>query len=45
VAVIRKEAGSWKWALFAVVYTTVMAYILALAVYQGGLLFGLGAGG
>ena len=42
VAVIRKETKSWKWALFSMVYTTVLAYILALAVYQGGLALGLG---
>lgn len=41
VAVIRKEAGG-KWAAFAVAYTTVFAYIAALAVHQGGLVLGLG---
>ena len=43
VAVIRREAGGWKWALFSMVYTTVFAYLLALLVYQGGSLIGLGA--
>lgn len=42
VAVIRREAGGWKWALFAMAYTTVFAYVLALLVYQGGSLLGLG---
>ncbi|MDL2230705.1 ferrous iron transport protein B [Alistipes sp. OttesenSCG-928-L06] len=38
IAAIRKEAG-WRWALFSVVYTTGLAWILSLLVYQGGLLF------
>lgn len=42
VAVIRREAGGWKWAIFAVVYTTIAGYVLALIVYQGGKLLGLG---
>jgi ferrous iron transport protein B len=42
VAVIKKETGGWKWALFSVAYTTVAAYLLALLVYQGGMLLGLG---
>ena len=42
VAVIKREAGSWKWALFAIAYTTVAGYVLALLVYQGGRLLGLG---
>jgi ferrous iron transport protein B len=42
VAVIKKETGSWKWALFSIAYTTVLAYLLALLVYQGGRAFGLG---
>ena len=42
VAVIRREAGGWKWAIFAVVYSTVAAFGLALLIYQGGKLLGLG---
>jgi ferrous iron transport protein B len=42
VAVIKKDTGGWKWALFSVAYTTVAAYVLALLIYQGGLLLGLG---
>ncbi|NCN65717.1 MAG: ferrous iron transport protein B [Candidatus Altiarchaeum hamiconexum] len=41
VATIKREIG-WKWAIFAVFYTTAVAYIVALIVYQGGLLIGLG---
>lgn len=39
VAAIGKEAGSWKWALFTVVYTTVLAWISAFLVFQTGSLF------
>jgi ferrous iron transport protein B len=42
VAVIKREAGSWKWALFSIAYTTIAAYGLALLIYQGGKLLGLG---
>ncbi len=38
VAAIKKEA-SWKWAAFTSVYTTVLAWIAAFAVYQIGSLF------
>ena len=36
---IKQESGSWKWALFAAVYTTGLAWILTFAVYQIGRLF------
>lgn len=42
VAVIRKETGGWKWPLFSVVYTTALAYVVALTVYSAGSLLGLG---
>ncbi|MBW2086950.1 MAG: ferrous iron transporter B, partial [Deltaproteobacteria bacterium] len=42
VVMIRREAGSWGWALFAMAYTTILAYVLALVVYQGGLILGFG---
>ncbi len=38
--VIRRESGKWRWALFAMVYTTVLAFIVAAAVYQIGRLIG-----
>lgn len=34
--VIRRESGKWRWALFAMVYTTVLAFIIAVTVYQVG---------
>ena len=36
---IKQESGSWKWALFAALYTTGLAWILTFAVYQIGSLF------
>lgn len=34
IAAIRHESGSWRWAVFAAVYTTVLAWIVSVAVYQ-----------
>ena len=42
VTVIRRETGSWKWALFSVLYTTVTGFIVAVIVYQLGMLFTAG---
>lgn len=39
LAAIRQEAGGWKWAAFAAVYTTILAWIMSFAVYQIGGLF------
>ena len=38
IAAIKKES-SWGWAVFTMVYTTALAWILALGVYQIGSLF------
>jgi ferrous iron transport protein B len=38
IATIKKESGSWKWALFTVFYTTGLAWIIAFMVYQAGLI-------
>jgi len=40
LAVQRKELSSGKWFLFAATYTTVLAYGVSLAFYQGGKLLG-----
>lgn len=41
VAAIRRESGAVKWAVFVVVYTTLLAYIASLLTYQiGSLLLG-----
>ena len=39
IAAIRNETGSWRWALFAACYTTVVAWIASMAVSQIGRLF------
>lgn len=40
IAAIRQESGSWKWAVFTALYTTMLAWIVAFTVYQiGNLLF------
>jgi ferrous iron transport protein B len=39
IAAIRKETGSWKWAVFTIFYTTGLAYLLSLIIYQVGQLF------
>lgn len=39
---IRRETNSWGWTAFAVVYSLVLGWILAILVYQGGRLLGLG---
>ena len=36
VAAIKRESGSWKWAVFTVVYTTGIAWILSFTVFQVG---------
>ena len=36
IAAVKKESGSWKWAMFMVVYTTGLAWLLSFAVYQIG---------
>ena len=42
VAVTRRESGKWKWAALQFFGLTVLAYIISLVVYQGGLLLGFG---
>lgn len=39
IAAIKNESGSWRWALFAAGYTTVLAWIVSAVVYQVGRLF------
>jgi ferrous iron transport protein B len=42
IAAIRRETNSWKWALFAVGYLLLLAWLVAFVIYQGGRLLGLG---
>ena len=38
IAAIKGETGSWKWGIFAAVYTTALAWIVSAVVYQVGVL-------
>lgn len=38
VTAIIRESGHWKWGVFTMVYTTLIAWIVSFIVYQGGLL-------
>jgi ferrous iron transport protein B len=40
VVCIAREAGSWKWAVFSMVFNTTLAFLLAVLVYQAGSLLG-----
>ena len=42
VAVIKQETNSWKWAGFTIVYSTVLAWLVAFVVLQLGLALGYG---
>ena len=40
IAAIKSETGSWKWALFTACYTTGLAWVVSVIVYQVGKAFG-----
>lgn len=40
VGVIKKETASWKWTLFSIGYSLVLAYIVSFVIFQGGRLLG-----
>ena len=42
LVVIKKESGKWRWTLFAMAYTTILAYCVALTVHSAGSFLGLG---
>ncbi len=42
LVVIRRESGSWRWALFSTAYSTSFAFVLAVLVFQVGTAFGWG---
>ena len=41
IAVIKRETNSWRWPIFAAFYTTLVAWIVAFIIYQGGRFLGL----
>jgi ferrous iron transport protein B len=42
LAVVKKETGTWKWPLFQAAYTLLVAYGISVAIFQTGLLLGIG---
>ena len=42
LAILRRESGGWRWPLVTVSYMSVLAWLAAFIVYQGGRLLGLG---
>ncbi|MDR2968128.1 MAG: ferrous iron transport protein B [Tannerellaceae bacterium] len=38
ITAISKESGSWKWGLFTVLYSCVLAWVVSFVVYQVGML-------
>ena len=40
IAAIKRETNSWKWTLFAVSYSLVLAYVIGFAVYRLGMVVG-----
>ena len=38
IVAIRHESGSWRWASFAAIYTTILAWLISAIVYQVGTL-------
>ena len=43
IAVIKRETNGWKWPVFTIAYTLVLAWVVCFGVYQGGLLLGFQA--
>jgi len=41
VGVIRRETNSWKWTAFSITYSTILAWLVAFIIYQGGRAIGL----
>ena len=39
IVAIKNETGSWRWASFAAIYTTAVAWVVSMAVFQIGSLF------
>jgi len=42
IAAIKRETNSWRWMFFAVGYSLILGWIMAVLVYQVGTLLGLG---
>ena len=42
VVCISRESGSWKWGAFSVAFNTLLAFVLAVLIYQIGSVLGIG---
>jgi len=42
LTMVKKELGSWKWSLFQAGYTLLVAFIMAIGIFQMGSLLGFG---
>ncbi|HEY6553304.1 MAG TPA: ferrous iron transport protein B, partial [Vicinamibacteria bacterium] len=42
LSVVARESGSWHWAAFLFAYMTSLAYVVTLAIQQGGRALGFG---
>ncbi|CFX18126.1 Ferrous iron transport protein B [Syntrophomonas zehnderi OL-4] len=42
VAIMKRETNGWKWPLFMVAYTLILAWLVSFIVYRGGLWLGIG---
>jgi ferrous iron transport protein B len=42
ITTIRRETGSFSWMFFSIVYSTLLAWVVAFCVYQGGKIIGFG---
>ena len=40
VVCIAREAGSWKWGAFSIIFNTILAFVIAVTVFQVGSLLG-----
>ena len=34
LVVIRQESGSWKWVFFSIIFNTLLAFAMAVGIYQ-----------
>jgi len=41
LVIVKKETNSWKWPIFMVFYTTIIAWMFSFVIFQTGRLFGL----
>ncbi len=39
IAAIKRESGSWRWALFTMFYTTALAWVVSFVIYNVGSIF------